>query len=69
MLGSLRDNIHRNIHELCTVRLLYIFTKNINTRQPAQSAQADMGRYFSIFFNFLPLKGPPSFMTDTLSVV
>ena len=32
------------------------FAKSIDSRQPAQSAQADMGRNFSPSFSFLPVK-------------
>ena len=32
--------------------------KNIDPCQPAQSAQADMGRNFSLSINFLHVKGP-----------
>ena len=37
---------------------LNAFAKSFDSYQPAQSAQADMGRYFSLSFSFLHAKGP-----------
>ena len=39
-------------------RGLNSFAKSIDPRQPAQSAQADMGRNFLQSTNFAPVKGP-----------
>ena len=44
---------------------LYVFAKSIDPRQPAQFAQADMGRDFSLSLNFLDIKGSFFFMTHS----
>ena len=46
------------IESCCLKRSLNAFAKSIDPCQPAQSAQADMGRYFSPSLNFLHVKGP-----------
>ena len=37
---------------------LHVFAKSVDPCQPAQSAQADMGRNFLLSLNFLHDKGP-----------
>ena len=45
-------------YKLCTMkRGLIAFAKSIGLCQPAQSAQADINRYFSLSLNFLNIKG------------
>ena len=41
--------------------------KSIGPRQPALTAQADMGRNFSLYLNFLHRKGPLTIMTQLLN--
>ena len=36
---------------------LHVFAESFDTYQPAQSAQADMSRNFSLYLNFLLVKG------------
>ena len=48
-------------------RVLNEIAKSINTCQPAQSAQADMGRNFSLSSNFLHVKGLFCLMIPTVS--
>ena len=54
-------------HECSVKKGLNAFANSIDPRQPAQSAQADVGRNFSISFNFLHVKG--KFYIVILSVV
>ena len=42
---------------------LNAFAKSIDSRQPAQSAQADMDRNFSLPLMFVHVKGPFCIMT------
>ena len=44
-------------HALCK-RGLNAFAKSIDLRHPAQSAQADMGRNFSLLLNLMRFTGP-----------
>ena len=61
-----RANLHHISTVLCGKKRLallceqavYAFAKSIDPCQPAQSAQADMGRNFSLCSNFLHVKGP-----------
>ena len=51
----------------CDKEGLNAVAKNIEPRQPAQSAQADMGRNFSLFsLNVLQIRGPFYLMTESV---
>ena len=47
-------------------RRFNVFAKSIDSCQPAQSAQADMKRNFSLSLNFLLVKGPFYIMTQSV---
>ena len=55
--GGLYTKRLREIYESCSAKSgLNAFAKSIDSCQPAQSAQADMSRNFSLSFNFLHIK-------------